>query len=427
MKKIYLIVIILLIPFMAGSGQNRVRIMSYNLHNYPNKQDSSFRKIISAINPDLLVVLEMSSQAGVNQFLAYSLSQEYMAAPDSIRNTNSAGYNGNDCAFYYKNSVFTLIGKKEVPARTRVLSEFILMHILSGDTLVIFGIHLKANDYSTDNILNARKREDAVNSLREETKTFAPSSNYLACGDFNIFSSSEDAFRKLTDRSAPGFFIDMLNASGSWSGDSTFASICTYSSTTLDTRLDMIMISPALESGGGVDYIPGSFKIFGNDGLHYGTSVDNTVLPNYWFASDTTLGSALIEASDHLPVYADFYFGVATGAKRRSELPDGYCLLQNYPNPFNGSTTIIYSIPTETRHASSLQHVTLKFYDLLGREVATLVNDYKLPGKYKVTFNIEMKHPSAGGQVSPSLPSGVYFYTLSAGGYSETRKMVFLK
>ncbi|QQS36631.1 MAG: FG-GAP repeat protein [Ignavibacteriales bacterium] len=96
-------------------------------------------------------------------------------------------------------------------------------------------------------------------------------------------------------------------------------------------------------------------------------------------------------------------------------IPVEFSLKQNYPNPFNPTTTISYSIPyVETRHASS-QHVTLTVYDVLGNEVITLVNENKPGGQYEVEFNAE------------GLSSGVYFYRLNAGSFSETKKLVLMK
>jgi hypothetical protein len=127
-------------------------------------------------------------------------------------------------------------------------------------------------------------------------------------------------------------------------------------------------------------------------------------------------------------------YGIITDVEGDKLIPVSMTLSQNYPNPFNPSTTINYSIPVETRHAAgvgqvawSLQHVTLKIYDLLGREAATLVDEYKQPGNYMVQFGVEMLHPAAAGQVATSLPSGVYFYTLCAGGYTITKKMILMK
>lgn len=111
---------------------------------------------------------------------------------------------------------------------------------------------------------------------------------------------------------------------------------------------------------------------------------------------------------------------VMTGVKNE-EIPFGFTLEQNYPNPFNPETSIEYTIPLEeTLRAMLLNKVTLRIYDLLGREIATLVNEYQQPGKYKVTFSVERLS-------STFLSSGIYFYKLTVGNYSQTKKMMFLK
>lgn len=89
-------------------------------------------------------------------------------------------------------------------------------------------------------------------------------------------------------------------------------------------------------------------------------------------------------------------------------LPEQFSLEQNYPNPFNPSTTINFSIP-----ASGF--VTLKVFNVLGSEVATLVNEQKEPGSYQVEFD------------SNNYSAGIYFYNLQAGNFIETRKMILLK
>jgi len=100
--------------------------------------------------------------------------------------------------------------------------------------------------------------------------------------------------------------------------------------------------------------------------------------------------------------------------------PSAFELFQNYPNPFNPTTTIQYSIPQiETGlpagGGSSLQHVTLKVYDVLGREVAALVNEQKAPGNYEVNFD------------GSKLVSGIYIYKLQAGRSTETKKFILMK
>ncbi len=99
-----------------------------------------------------------------------------------------------------------------------------------------------------------------------------------------------------------------------------------------------------------------------------------------------------------------------------NNVPVKFELSQNYPNPFNPTTNITYVIArSEATRQSIGVTVQLKVYDMLGREVATLVNKKQSPGKYSVQFD------------ASGLPSGVYFYTLRAGDFVQTRKMVLLK
>jgi len=96
-------------------------------------------------------------------------------------------------------------------------------------------------------------------------------------------------------------------------------------------------------------------------------------------------------------------------------IPQGFSLKQNYPNPFNPSTTIKFTVPNaDTPYMASLQ-VTLKIYDLLGREIQTLVNEAKPAGTYSVRFDASL------------LPSGVYFYKLTAGSFSDCKKLILIK
>ena len=90
-----------------------------------------------------------------------------------------------------------------------------------------------------------------------------------------------------------------------------------------------------------------------------------------------------------------------------SELPMEYSL-SNYPNPFNPSTTINYQLPENG-------FVTIKVYDVLGKEVATLVNENKSAGYYNVSFD------------ASKLTSGVYIYTISANGFIQSKKMLLMK
>jgi hypothetical protein len=105
-----------------------------------------------------------------------------------------------------------------------------------------------------------------------------------------------------------------------------------------------------------------------------------------------------------------------------SELPVSYSLSQNYPNPFNPSTKIKFAIPTPLNPpfakggmAKPGGFVRLTIYDALGKEIGSLVNEELKPGSYEVEFD------------GSNYPSGVYFYRLRAGDYTQTKKMILIK
>lgn len=97
------------------------------------------------------------------------------------------------------------------------------------------------------------------------------------------------------------------------------------------------------------------------------------------------------------------------------EIPAQMVLMQNYPNPFNPSTRIRFSVGQQNRRMSEAEKVSLKVFDVLGREVRTLVDENLLPGRYEVTFD------------ATGLSSGLYLYRLSRGSFFESRKMILAR
>jgi len=103
------------------------------------------------------------------------------------------------------------------------------------------------------------------------------------------------------------------------------------------------------------------------------------------------------------------HYGITDVPEEKSNsVPTEFDLSQNYPNPFNPSTTISYAIPTDG-------FVSLKIYDMLGKEVATLINEEKPAGDYTISFNAN------------NLASGMYIYKISSGPFNQTKKMILMK
>jgi hypothetical protein len=135
------------------------------------------------------------------------------------------------------------------------------------------------------------------------------------------------------------------------------------------------------------------------DGLSLDSDTENEV-EYYWYG--------FTAAAPQVAVLE--WFGITTGVERKTDdqIPNTFKLSQNYPNPFNPNTTINFSVPKQS-------NVLIKVYDVLGKEVATLVNGEKAAGNYSVDFD------------ASKLTSGMYIYTIQAGNYTATKKMMLLK
>ena len=159
-----------------------------------------------------------------------------------------------------------------------------------------------------------------------------------------------------------------------------------------------------------------SFDISDSDGSYnienLGVGVYSVYTDKAGFATSFT-NNAVIDYTKNafgsqVDLIVDAY--TITDIKRINSIPTKFELMQNYPNPFNPSTVISWQI-------IEASHVTLKVFDMLGREVATLVDEFKQPGVYNSQFTIQHSQ----------LSSGVYYYTLQAGNLLQTKKMMLVK
>ncbi|WP_304041493.1 T9SS type A sorting domain-containing protein [Ignavibacterium album] len=134
---------------------------------------------------------------------------------------------------------------------------------------------------------------------------------------------------------------------------------------------------------------------------------------NFSFSTGLNIEAIAVTATDFWGNTSNFArLNIVTDVEDEKQIPTEFALEQNYPNPFNPSTKIRFSIPNV---GTELALSVLKVYDILGNEVATLVNEEKPAGVYEVEFN------------ASQLSSGIYFYKLSAGSFTEVKKMTVLK
>lgn len=179
--------------------------------------------------------------------------------------------------------------------------------------------------------------------------------------------------------------------------------------------------SSAILSPLGADYFSGGYSTQ-THGSRFSGTIDGIQIEHHY----SGLRNSLQNISSYAKIFAQvvvhylqyyYNFNAVSVESVESALPDRFSLSQNYPNPFNPETVISYQI-------SAFSQVSLKVYDVLGREVATIVDEYKQPGSYSSLFSI-----------NSSLSSGVYFYQLKTInpslvkeiGFVETRKMIVIK
>jgi endonuclease/exonuclease/phosphatase family metal-dependent hydrolase len=455
-----------------------------------NTRKPSLQSVISDINPDIIVAIEINNN-NTDDFLNNVLGSAYSKG-DFTPNNISVSSNSN--CLYYKTSKFidgtfsnTIIPSYLDVAETdpdRDINRFTITEN-GGNTIVIYSVHLRADGGGG----SSTKRAIQISYLTDYISDHAPSTtseNFIVLGDFNIQDPTEGAYQNILVSNG-SYFYDPSNpgdiSTGTWD-QTDFYPYLTWRSLNLTKKFDNILISGNVQDNTyGIQYNSNSYTVYGS--------------PNDYDQEASTLEAR--EASDHLPVYATFLFtnnsspvelvsftGVLNknhidlnwrtetevnnygfniertkedlnwlaigfvegygnsnspknynfndfgiklhgtyyyrlkqidndGAFEYSDIltvdtssPYNFSLNQNYPNPFNPETKIKFTI-------SEPRYTTLTVYDALGKKVTRLVNEEKSPGTYEIKFDTE------------NLPGGIYFYQLTAGSFTETKKMILLK
>ena len=314
----YLITLSCLYISVVASAQ--IRVVSYNSAQF-NGDANAMAEVLQAANDDET----HGFAAPVSIFLFQEVDEALLSTLQSVvgsyysmatfTDQNDSSWGGAQAMFYLATH-FTENAGLHIDISTgagRHADRWVLN--ISGYTnkrLYLYSMHLKASTGAT----NQEKRRAGAESIRNDIMTLPAGSHTIVAGDMNFYSSSEPAYIWFTDP-GDGQIIDPLGIGDSWSGASntlkhTQSPLLSQNGGLigggLDDRFDFQFVSPSLLDGGGFDLINGTYRSLGNDGNHYNDAIDsgnNTYFPNDT-ARGNALASALIIASDHLPLIADY-------------------------------------------------------------------------------------------------------------------------
>lgn len=393
-------------------AQVNFRVVTYNALKYPDSNNGNrkqyFHTVFDAVNPDVVLVQELISEAGADSLL-HALNangQEY----ESVPFINGAD---TDNMLYFRTSKVGFISQDTIKTDVREISEYVVT--IGGNEVRFFVCHLKASQGAE----NEQERLAEVTILRAYLNTLPAGTELIIAGDMNLYTSDEPAYKKFVDDEGDnGRCEDLVGPAGvgNWHDNSDYIPYHTQSSRAdvvgsgasggIDDRFDFIFTNFGINNGTGIEYVENTYTSFGNDNNHFNQSVNdgnNSMVPD-------SVADALYYASDHLPVYADFVSLEPTNSDdNTSEISATLLLRQNYLNPLSPSVTVSYTLPIS-------DFVILEILDMQGRKIQTLVSEYQKAATYTVNFN-------AG-----NLSSSLFFCKLELGnGLVETKKMFLIR
>jgi len=314
LKKVPLMALALLaVMLVAAPPAQAIRVVTYNILNWPSfdiaGRYDDHQVVMDALDADIIIVQEIESQNGVNNYLTYCLNAtvpgEYGAAlfvngPDT------------DNAIFYKNSVVDTVTSETIYTDVRWTMDYtVQLEGYTGDAgqLHLLSTHLKAGSSSSDEDV----REDQCNDIRAHMNAYPSGTNFIFGGDLNVYSSSDAGYQVLLASQADndGRCFDPINQPGSWHDSYTYRHIHTqspretstgsYTGGGMDDRFDQLLISASLEDGSGMDYVVGSHTAYGNDGYRLNGDINDPVNQ----VVSAAIADALYYASDHIPVYLE--------------------------------------------------------------------------------------------------------------------------
>jgi endonuclease/exonuclease/phosphatase family metal-dependent hydrolase len=324
----------------AAQPASALRVVTYNILNWPSLdwpgRYQYFQTVMDSLDADVIIVQEIESQTGVNNFREYCLNASVPGEYSSDLFVNGPD---TDNAIFYRNSVVDTVTHVTIPTDVRWTMEYTVTlngYDSSEAQFKILSTHLKAGSSSSD----IATREDQCEEIRAHMNGYPSGTHFIFGGDFNMYTSSEAGYQDLVGSQPDndGRCFDPVDKPGYWHDSYTFRREHTQSPRVtssggftgggVDDRYDQLLVSAVFEDGDGLSYVIGSHKAFGNDGYRLNNNINNPV--NQEISQE--MADALYYASDHIPllleiqvpakvdVAASLAFGKAVVASTAEEL-----------------------------------------------------------------------------------------------------------
>lgn len=345
------LLVLALIISTSSFSQLNIDVMCYNVLNFPNgsNREDTLRKVLSYYTPDLLMLQELKSGGGMDQITGSlnQLSTDYYTSGTWVpQQSGSTSYKLQQ-NIIYNTAIFGLTEERVILTLRRDINYFKLFIRdenlpFTNDTvfLHVYVTHLK----SSQGAANEAERYEMAQIMRADINSLPSNSYVLAGGDFNLYTSAEDAYQHLLTTGLTNTLVDPIGMPGNWHSSSfsnkeiltqstRLTALSDGSGGGLDDRFDFVLHSTELQAGNNeLSYVSGTYKALGNNGTCYNTDLFNCSTVNN--VPDSIL-LALYYCSDHLPVVFSLTSDIILSVDK-SEIPQ----FSIYPNPAKNELTI---------------------------------------------------------------------------------------
>jgi len=382
-----------LIPLMRQQEQH-VRVLTYNTLGgglLDSNRQGRFQRIIQALDPDILAFQEQPGGEQVKALIASWLQET---------NLHSVELGNNNLVV----SKYPVLNQALMTTSGRTMAVLLQAESVLGTNLLIMNSHLAC---CSNNASRQQDADEIIMVLRNWRAGSGPfplpdNTPIIHLGDFNLVGASRQ-LRALAEGDIADEYTFGSDFSPDWDNTALADLFSRHTAIRMGYtwRNDNETFSP-----GKLDYILFTDSVIepGNHFVLNTLAMSNSELDLYGLLSDDTN-----IASDHLPRIMDISsVNPVSVGETGADVPQRFQLFPAFPNPFNPTTKIQYSLPVAT-------HVSLKVYDMVGRQVKVLVSEFKTSGSHIVDFD------------ATGLASGAYAYRLEVMGFSKVEKFVLLK